>query len=241
MYLKIAFSVIASFLFIGCKQGISTTEKTQTTVKDSVVTIDETDTTFIEEYFADSISIGIKNKNKIELTKYRSTDSVYAIIKFFIKAKKRWQQVNEFVLPKDGVLACSELITDYNNDGYNDFSFVSSIAGRGANEVRTLFVYDKITDRLVHIKNSDNYPNLQYNKELNCIDAFLVYGGSMSVFLRIVGDSLKPFASVELYDGLEVKEYDRQGNEKIILRDTSIEARYVRYRNYKPLVVYDEY
>jgi len=80
-----------------------------------------------------------------------------------------------------------------------------------------------------------------YNKELNCIDAFLVYGGSSTVFLRISGDSLKEFASVEAMDGVTVKEIDRNGKEKIIFQDTKKKAAYIRFKTYKPLKEYDEY
>lgn len=233
-------TLFLSFLFVllGFKQCAIPTKETQTTVVDSIA---QTDTTFIEEYFVDSLSIGNKTKNKIELTKYRSTDSVYAVIKFFTKANNRWQQANEFVLPKDGLSDCDALITDYNNDGQNDFSFISSIAARGANEVRTLFLYDKKSESLLHIKNSDDYPNLSYNSTLNCMDAFLVYAGCMTMFLRFEGDSLLPFASVELFDGLEIKEYDKNGNETIILKDTSVKDMFVHYKNYKPLIAYEEY
>ena len=91
------------------------------------------------------------------------------------------------------------------------------------------------------MKNSENYPNMLYNKELNCIDAFLVYGGSSTVFLRISGDSLKEFASVEAMDGVTVKEIDRNGKEKIIFQDTKNKAAYIRFKTYKPLKEYDEY
>lgn len=232
-------TLLLSFLFVllGFKESAIPTKETQTTVVDSIAL---TDTTFIEEYFVDSTSIGIKTKNKIELTKFRNTDSVYAVIKFFTEANNHWQQKNEFVLPKDGMLDCDVLITDYNNDGYNDFSYVSSLAARGANEIRTLFLYDKKSGSLLFIKNSDDYPNLSYNSTLNCMDAFLVYAGCTTMFLRFESDSLQPFASVELNDGLEIKEYDKYGNETLILKDTSVKASYTHYKNYKPLVAYEE-
>ena len=66
------------------------------------------------------------------------------------------------------------------------------------------------------------------------IFAFLVYGGCSTVFLKIQGDRLKEFASVELFDGLTVTEYDKTGKEKIILRDSTNKAGYIRYKNYKP-------
>ncbi len=79
-----------------------------------------------------------------------------------------------------------------------------------------------------------------YNKELNCIDAFLVYGGCSTVFLKIKRDSLIEFASVELMDGLTVKTY-KNGTERIIFQDTSNKAGYIRYKNFKPLKEYESY
>ncbi len=135
------------------------------------------DTAELAEFFVDSLNIGRPTYNKLEHSYYRTTDSFYVVINFYSKKGNKWVLKNHYELLKDGVLACDVNISDYTNDGFNDITYVSVIAARGANEVRTLLVYDKKTDRLVHIKNSDSYPNLQYNKKLNCIDAFLVYGG----------------------------------------------------------------
>ena len=102
-------------------------------------------------------------------------------------------------------------------------------------------IYDKQKDQLVCIKNSDSYPNLLYNKELNCIDAFLVYGGCSTVFLKLSGDSLKEFASVELDEGLIIRTYDKNGKENIFYQDTTNKAGYVRYKNFRPLQEYEGY
>ena len=64
-------------------------------------------------------------------------------------------------------------ISDFNNDNFKDITFISGSAARGANEVRRLFIYDNQNRELISIVNSQNYPNMQYNKELNCIDAFI--------------------------------------------------------------------
>jgi len=80
-----------------------------------------------------------------------------------------------------------------------------------------------------------------YIKKLDCIDAFLVYGGCSTIFLNIEGDSLKMFASVEFSDGLTVKTYDKNGNEKIIKEDKTNKAGYIRYQNFNPLIEYDSY
>ncbi len=189
----------------------------------------------LQEFFADSLHIGRKGSHKIELSKYSSQDSDYVQIRFFTGKTKAWKLQDEFTILKDGVLACDPQLSDYNNDGLKDLTFVSAVAARGANEIRTLLLYDRKTDHLILVKNSSSYPNLRYNKQLNCLDAFLVYGGCSTVFLKIAGDSLRPFAQVDLMDGLTVTEYDPKGKAKIILEDKSNKAGFIRYKNYKPL------
>ena len=193
-----------------------------------------------EEIFVDSLSIGKKGQNKIELLKYRISDSNYVIINFYAKRAGEWKFKNKFEQDKDEVLRCDPEISDFNNDKSNDFTYVSTLAARGANQVRRLFIYDKINDQLIYIKNSDEYPNLLYNNELNCIDAFLVYGGCETVFLKLHGDKLVEFASVELSDGLTVTTYDTKGKEKVIYRNKKIKGGYTRYKNYKPLKQYED-
>ena len=124
---------------------------------------------------------------------------------------------------------------------HHDITFISGTAARGANEVRRLFIYDDQNKELISIVNSEDYPNMLYNKELDCIDAFLVYGGCSTVFLNIEGDSLKQFASVELNDGLTVSTYDQNGKQKIIKRDKTNKAGFVRYKNFRPLKESDDY
>ncbi len=200
-----------------------------------------TDTVQLEEVFIDSTTVGRKRLNKVEVFKYRATDSNYVDIKFYAREADHWRPIQTIHFLKDGVIGCDTKLSDFNNDGLNDMTIVSAVAARGANEVRRLFIYDKATDRLIEMKNSANYPNMLYNKDLNCIDAFLVYGGSSTVFLKISGDSLKEFASVEAMDGITVREFDKYGKEKIIFQDTTNKAGYIRFKTYKPLKEYDEY
>ena len=204
-----------------------------------------TSTTEIIETYVDSLSIGKKGKCKIELIKHRVYDDIYVIIKFFIKGRnttkdpETWMRQNSYCYETNAIMGFEPRISDFNNDGFNDVTFISGTAARGANEVRRLFIYDDQKEELKSIVNSQAYPNMLYNKELECIDAFLVYGGSSTVYLRIKGDSLKEFASVEAFEGLTVREFDKNGKEKIILRDTSNRETYIRFRTYKPLKVYE--
>ena len=195
----------------------------------------------LDEFFIDSLSIGKKTFNKIEISKFSTADSNYVVINFYSKQGDKWDLKNNFQFEKDGVTGCDTKLADFNNDGLNDMTYISSVGARGANEIRRLFIYDKYKNKLIYLKNSEDYPNMLYNKELNCIDAFLVYGGCSTVFLNISGDSLKEFASVELFDGLTVSTYDKNGKEKVILQDTTNKAGYLRYKNFRPLKEYDDY
>ena len=197
------------------------------------------DTVQIEEFFVDSLNIGRKKFNKIELFRYSGSDSFYVIIKFYSKSKgKTWTLKQTFEFRKDDIIGCDTRLLDFNNDGLKDMTYISDVAARGANEVRRLFIYDKNKDKLVYMKNSEDYPNMLYNKKLNCIDAFLVYGGCSTIFLKIKGDSLIEFAAVELQDGLRVYEIDSKGNRKIIRHEADTKMYYVRFTNYKPLKPY---
>ncbi len=211
-----------------------------TSLKKTTETTQE-DTVQLEEIFIDSLTIGRKKFNKVEVLKYRGTDSNYVDIKFYTKKTATWKLNQKIHFLKDGITGCDTKFSDFNNDGLNDMTIESSVAARGANEVRRLFIYDKSVDKLIEIKNSENYPNMLYNKSLNCIDAFLVYGGSSTVFLRISNDSLIEFASVEAMNGVTVREFDKNGKEKIIFQDTTNKADYIRFKTYKPLKEYDDY
>ena len=200
------------------------------------------DTAKLEEFYVDSVNIGRKKFNKIELSKYRTADSCWVSIKFYSSSTgKSWTLKQTFGFEKDDIRDCDMKLSDFNNDGFKDMTYISAVAARGANQVRRLFIYDKIKDRLVYIINSEDYPNMLYNKTLNCIDAFLVYGGSSTVFLRIKGDSLVEFASVQLDNDLRVYETDNKGVRKLIREDNATKMYFVRFKNYKPLIPSDDY
>ena len=193
----------------------------------------------LEEMFVDSTAIGKKRFNKLELARYRISDSSYVIIKFFSKKNGKWELRNRFQFPKDDATNCDPNITDFNNDRLNDVTYVSAVAARSANEVRRLFIYSKVNDSLVYIENSEDYPNMRYNKYLNCIDAFLIYGGCSTIFLKLNNDKLTEIASVDATDDLVVSVYGKDGQGKVIYKKKNI-SYYIRYKNYKPLIAYDK-
>lgn len=171
------------------------------------------------EYFTDDRRIGRRKENKIEMRCFSRGADRFADIRFFTRTEYgAWLETQSFRFDKDGVTGCNPMVEDFNNDGLLDFTYESNVAARGANEVRKLFIYDKELDELVYIKNSEDFPNLAYNKKLNCIDAFLVYGATSTVFLRIHGDILREFASVSTGEERIVTVTDSSGNKHVLSR-----------------------
>ena len=204
----------------------------------------------IVESFSNDSKIGRPKRNKIQIDiiERDGANSPYrpdnlAIIKFYsFGPAKQWILKQTLEIESHALAGADPKIEDFNNDGFKDITFVSNTAARGSNEVRTLLVYDKINDVLMHIKNSEDYPNLAYNKTLNCIDAWLVHGASTTVFLRLEGDMLKEFASVGTGAnqagnccGLAIRVVDKAGKETVIRRKRITEDDiYTRYRTFNP-------
>jgi len=188
------------------------------------------------ESFSDDRQIGRSGKNKIEIRCFSRGSERLAELKFYSRSEYgSWFEVQSFKFEKDGVTDCNPTVEDFNNDGLKDLTYESQVAARGANEVRKLFIYDKDEDELVYIKNSENYPNLAYNKKLNCVDAWAFHGSTTTIFLRIERDMLKKFASV--HTGLErmVTVTRKDGTEVIIRREPMNEEDiYTRYSTFNP-------
>ncbi|MFH6993737.1 XAC2610-related protein [Flavobacterium sp. FlaQc-48] len=192
----------------------------------------------IIESFSDSTQIGTKGNFKVTVDQLRNNDSTYVVVHLFEKRKNKWSSKQKLEYLKDGITNIDPKLEDFNNDGFKDLTFQSSVAARGANEIRKLLVFDPVKKQFILMKNAENYPNLQYNKLLNCVDAWMVYGGSSTVFLKIEKDSLREFAGVSLDDNQrEIYVVDKKGNHKTIKKETVPDlAVYIRYKNYHPLI-----
>lgn len=191
------------------------------------------------EYFVDSLNVGKPTKNKIELSHFRNSDSGYVVIKFYTKMNGGyWHLKQKLHFLKDDISGCFTELSDFNNDGFKDVTYKSALAARGANDVRNLFIYDRSKDQLVYMKNSEKYPNMLYNEELDCVSAFLVHGGSTTVFLKIRKDSLNEFASVNLDDKINIQLVDKNGKRRTIVKDRKSNFDpYTRFKNFRPLEV----
>lgn len=195
------------------------------------------------ESFSDDSNIGRPHKNRIQIdiVKLPGSDAAYkpnnlAIVRFYsVTSSKVWELKQTIEVESHALADADPKIEDFNNDGLNDITFISNTAARGANEVRTLLIYDEANDALVHIKNSEEYPNLAYNKTLNCIDAWIFTGATTTVFLKLEGDKLREFASVDTGAELVVSVIDKDGEARIIRRKKMAEADiYTRYRTFNP-------
>ncbi|MBL7712691.1 MAG: hypothetical protein JNL13_09515 [Chitinophagaceae bacterium] len=210
-----------------------------TTAGQSLSAGKENEDTEIIETFTDSTRIGEKGQCKIELIKHRVLDHTYVIVKYYTRGPRLWHHQHTYLYECDAIMDFHPELADFNHDTLNDLTFVSATAARGANEVRRLFIYDKDERQLVPIVNAQDFPNLRYNKQLDCIDAFLVHGTATTVFANIIGDSLKAFAFV--YNGMDfhtVAIVDQNGNEKEISKVKG-KGPYTRFRNFRPLEVLD--
>ena len=231
---NIFFIIVVIFVFSCKDKKVESKIQLKTTTEQK---IEKEKLIIVEEEFIDSLNIGSKGKFKLDLKKYRGLDSVYVEIKFFEKQRSKWNLKQNLKFGKDGITNCDVEIKDFNNDGFNDMTFQSSAAARGANEIRKLFIFDKLKGELTYIRNSENFPNIRYNKDLNCLDAFRVYGGTQTVFMKISKDTLWEFASVALFDNrITILETDINGKETEIRNDKFEKDMYTRYNNYKPLI-----
>jgi hypothetical protein len=197
----------------------------------------------ILESYSNHTRIGRRHKNKIEIDIVKNGESrAYhptnaAVIRFYsLTPKWKWELKQTLEVKDQSLFEANPQYADFNNDGLKDVTFVSNTAARGANEVRTLLIYDRSADKLIHIKNSESYPNLRYNKVLDCIDSWMFHGATTTVFVRLQGDQLREFASVNTGSELVVDLINKDGQTRTILRrkmkDDDV---YTRFENFRPL------
>lgn len=244
--MKYSLSFLVLLLILGCSEKGESKNTTVETKRGNAVYNSKEDQSIqkdnepidtIEEEHFWSNSIGANGLYRLEMKQLRS-DVVVADIELFKKNEGKWVLIQHETIEKDGITSIDPKVSDFNNDGYLDLTFHYSTAARGANDVRKLYIFDTVNERLRMIKNSDHYPNLMYNKELDCIDAMLFYGCVATEFLRLEGDSLKEFAGVEACDQMiTVYTYDRKRNRNFIVKDKMMKqfGDMPRFINYKPL------
>lgn len=196
----------------------------------------------LEELFEDSLHIGTKGLYKVQLKQYRHAGDVSVKIELSERQKNSWIKKQALKFDKDGITSSDAEIADFNNDELGDLTFQSAAAARGANEIRTLLIFDKVSGMFIPIKNSESYPNLRYNKKLDCIDALLVSGCWVTVFLHLRKDSLSEFADVNVCgDSVSVAVRDMHGIRKYLIKNKkNTFGDFPRFENFRPLKKLDE-
>lgn len=150
--------------------------------------------------FVDSTNVGQKGKYKITVEGLIDGAKMDLKMNLSEKTPTGWKTVQEIT---ETVLDLSDPdieLADINNDGFMDLRFKNMLAGNGYNELRKHYVFDKSNMQLKPITNSDNYPNLYYDPDLDCVVSYAVSGGYSSTFLVLEADSLREFASIVLSD-----------------------------------------
>ncbi|MFM2385862.1 MAG: hypothetical protein RL660_619 [Bacteroidota bacterium] len=193
------------------------------------------------EHFVDSLSFGQKKRHKLEIYKVHDTVSTNAIVLLYVQSGSKWVAVDTVITNAVLINDINACIKDFNGDGFNDVVFTSGMANRGGNNIQTLLLYSKESNRLIWIKNSESYPNLTVNPKLKCINSFILTGGQTTCFLRLQGDSLIEFASVDQRDGRIVAEViDKSGDRKIITDVIDSSGGFEMFINYDPVEVYTD-
>jgi hypothetical protein len=189
-----------------------------------------------EESFSNEKDIGRPRKNKVEIRCVNRNYQAEAEIEFYSLSERRdWTRKQSLRFENLNYAGCDPQFSDFNNDGLKDLTFISGQAARGANEIRTLLIYDPKKDELIHVKNSAEYPNLAYNKRLNCIDAWALHGATTTIFLRLAGDMLREFASVDT--GAErIVTITRRSGERVVIRREPMhqDEVYSKYSTFDP-------
>lgn len=129
----------------------------------------------------------------------------------------KWQKLHSVKAIRETDIPEIDDSEDLNNDGFRDIKIKYANAGRGANELDKLFIFDPMQKKLIDIVNSQEYPNLQYNETRNCINAFVFSGGSTTYFLNLKGKKLEEFGRVDYYNDT-VRSYRIGKNDTILIK-----------------------
>jgi len=221
--------LIISILVFSC------TKKTESNIskKTKEVSLALVDTL---DFFSDSVKFGSKEKNRIDILKIGTQDSTIIKVFLFEKNKKAWKLKDSLLLRGERIEDLKTEVKDFNNDNFNDVIFTSGMAARGGNIVQTLILYSSKDKSLKWIKNSESYPNLLYNKKLDCVDALILTGGETTYFLKINNDSLKEFANVDHRNGnITAEVLDENGKWKEIKSIKNQTQDMKRFINFNPI------
>ena len=223
--MKIIIFLVLIVLFVSCT--INTGTKTSS-IKST--TVDKL------KFFADSINFGQKQNNKIEIYEIETEENTIAKVVLYEKRSSQWKLIDSLTFYAALIYDLDAEVKDFNIDNFNDIIFTTGMSARGGNIVQTLILYAPKDKSLNLIKNSEEFPNLEYNEKLNCIDACILTGGQTTYFLKIENDSLKEFAEVDQRDGrIIAKILETNGKWKEIENIKDTPEGFDRFINYNPI------
>lgn len=186
------------------------------------------------ETIIDSTSFGKRGRTKLELRLIFTDTNSFLNLRLLMKNGTKWNVKDEISAPCFAPVL-STVFSDMNGDGYNDLLFQSELAARGANVIQTLVLFDAKRNKLKRILG--NFPNMEYNPKLKCINAWGFHAGSITYFLKMRNDSLTTFAEVEHADK-RITSYSVNGKGKLTELKEIPEGRYRGqncFKNYDPI------
>lgn len=176
------------------------------------------------EHFSDSKTVIKPNRYKLNVSQKNNKDESIVSYELFKKTREKWTKLQTGNFKKQanfGLYVSTD--EDLNNDGYNDVKISFAPAGRGANEINKLLIFNPKTQKLIEIVNSQDYPNLHYNAKRNCVNSYSFSGGNSTYFLKINNNRLQEFARVEFYND-SVSSYKIKNKEEILLKKKPYES-----------------
>lgn len=192
------------------------------------------------ESFLDTIKAQENQVFIARLTRYKIDELNGHLVSIeFFENTLSGRKIASFEVDKDPVIDCAPMIYDYNGDGFLDYSFKSAMAARGANEVRTLFIYDPKDKTFFKVRNSQQYPNIIYNEKLKCMDSWAFHGGTTQSFLRLEKDSLISTYTIDVHGNERVLGKYINGEWQILKTDTFQNDGFPRYNNFDPFEEYN--
>jgi len=196
--------------------------------------------TEILESYSDTIELKKGGLFFIDLTRVKSEehDGHLVRVTFTHDLGNGGTLLSSYDIDKDPLIGCEPKKYDYNGDGYLDYSFVSNMAARSANEIRTIFIFDLNENRFLHIKNSEQYPNLIFNPKLNCLDAWAFHGGTIQSFLKLESDSLVLMYTIDIHGTERVLGKYENGDQVSREVDTIQDVGFPRHISFNPFEEY---
>lgn len=172
----------------------------------------------------------------LKISQIEKNNKINVFIEFYKKERENWKLIQAQYLSKESNIPLLTEMNDFNNDGFLDFTIHYSTAGRGANDLRKLFIFKPERNNFIEIINSDNYSNLSYNSRLDCITSLSVYGGSTTHFLKLENDMLNEFAQVSYNNG-KVSSYKVKNDSLNLLFEINYDSdnEMILFKNYDPI------